>query len=132
MSTLRLWLSGPCLDIPSLVALPELEAVRSELGCLTVLLRMSGMRLNLFNLSLDVSSDRIWSVVACLEIVVHGGVSGLSGMGGSRLSGLSLDACCEEVRPEAGMSSLIPSKLKPSRQDRSEPGLLVWKCSASA
>ena len=57
------------LDIPSLVVLPELGAVRSDLGCLTVLLWMSGMRLNLSNLSLDVSSDRIWSVVACLEIV---------------------------------------------------------------
>ena len=31
-------LSGLRLDIPSLVVLPELEAVRSELGCLTVLL----------------------------------------------------------------------------------------------
>ena len=69
MSSLRLWLSGLRLDILSLVVLPGLEAVRSEHGCLTVLLRMSGMRLNLSNLSLDVSSDRIWSVVACLEIV---------------------------------------------------------------
>ena len=57
------------LGYPVLVVLPELEAVRSELGCLTVLLWMFGMRLNLSNLSLDVSSDGIWSVVACLEIV---------------------------------------------------------------
>ena len=69
MSSLRLWQSGPRLDIPSLVVLPELEAVRSEFGCLTVLLWMSSMRLNLSSLSLDISSDRIWSVVACLEIV---------------------------------------------------------------
>ena len=34
----ELWLSGLRLDIPSLVVLPELETVRSELGCLTVLL----------------------------------------------------------------------------------------------
>ena len=46
--------------------------------------------------------------------LVHGGVSGPSGMEGSRLSGLSLDACCEEVRPEAGLSSPILSELKPS------------------
>ena len=69
MSSLRLWLSGLRLDIPSLVVLPELETVRSELGCLSVLLWMFGMKLNLSNLSLDVTSDRIWSVVACLEIV---------------------------------------------------------------
>ena len=69
MSTLRLWLSGLRLDIPSLAVLPELEAVRSEFGCLTVLLWLSGVRLNLSNLSLDISSDKIWSVVACLEIV---------------------------------------------------------------
>ena len=69
MSSLRLWLSGLRFDILSFVVLPELEAVRSELGCLTVLLWMFGMRLNLSNLSLDVSSDRIWSVVACLAIV---------------------------------------------------------------
>ena len=69
MSSLGLWLSGLRADIPSLVVLPELEAVRSELGCLTVLRWMSGMRLNLSKLSLDVPSDRVWSVVACLEIV---------------------------------------------------------------
>ena len=90
----------------------EVEPVQSELGCF------------------------VWSELVCGgmsgDCLVHGGVSGPSGMEGSRLSGLSLDDCCEDVRPEAGMSSLILSKLKPSRQDRSEPGLLVWKCSASA
>ena len=90
------------------------------------------MRLNLSNLSLDVSSDKIWSVVACLEIV-WSMVACLAHLEWKvRPSGLSLDACCEEVRPEAWMASVILSKLKASRQDRSEPGLLVWKCAASA
>ena len=35
MCSLRLWLSSLGLDAPSLIVLPELEAVRSELGCLT-------------------------------------------------------------------------------------------------
>ena len=69
MSSLRLWQSGPRLDIPSLVVLPELGAVRSDFRYLTVLLWMSGVRLHLSNLSLDILSDRIWSVAACLEIV---------------------------------------------------------------
>ena len=72
MSSLRLWLSSVDLDGPSSVVLPELKAElawMSDWNLSGLSLRwMSGLRLCLPSLSLDVSSDGVWSVAAGLEI----------------------------------------------------------------